>query len=248
MTEPTEPYDGPLTIDTEREPSGRWLAEVASEAGVVAHGATRLEAIANATALFERVRADRRACSYVGRAEPPSDALNHAVLETARQLARLFGGLVNDRVQVVGHRLRDGTLSWTASGTTVANGTCEGGGPTARVALANLAAAAVAQARAMFNTLVRALPDATGGPTLDRPSLRDLTGMGLVELRRQGAHTVLLRRQVLPGGRAQVSWSFFDDRGEYPVQSGWADTLEAAEAELAQALAFQNRDRRPVTP
>jgi predicted RNase H-like HicB family nuclease len=48
-----------LTIETEREEDGRWIAEVPELAGVVAYGKTRDEAIARAEALALRVLADR---------------------------------------------------------------------------------------------------------------------------------------------------------------------------------------------
>jgi predicted RNase H-like HicB family nuclease len=48
-----------LTIETEREEDGRWIAEVPELAGVVAYGTTRDEAIARAEALALRVLADQ---------------------------------------------------------------------------------------------------------------------------------------------------------------------------------------------
>jgi predicted RNase H-like HicB family nuclease len=48
-----------LTIETEREDDGRWIAEVSDLAGVLAYGATRDEAVARAEALALRVLADR---------------------------------------------------------------------------------------------------------------------------------------------------------------------------------------------
>jgi predicted RNase H-like HicB family nuclease len=48
-----------LTIETEREDDGRWIAEVPDLAGVLAYGTTRDEAIARAEALALRVLADR---------------------------------------------------------------------------------------------------------------------------------------------------------------------------------------------
>ena len=48
-----------LTVETEPEADGRWIAEVPALAGVIAYGATRDEAIAHAQALALRVLAER---------------------------------------------------------------------------------------------------------------------------------------------------------------------------------------------
>jgi len=48
-----------LTIETEREDDGRWLAEVPELPGVLAYGATHSQATAKAEALALRVLADR---------------------------------------------------------------------------------------------------------------------------------------------------------------------------------------------
>jgi predicted RNase H-like HicB family nuclease len=48
-----------LTIETEREEDGRWLAEVPALPGVLVYGATREEAIGRVKALALRVLADR---------------------------------------------------------------------------------------------------------------------------------------------------------------------------------------------
>ncbi len=48
-----------LTLEIELEDEGRWLAEVPELPGVLAYGATRDEAIANAEALAFRVLAER---------------------------------------------------------------------------------------------------------------------------------------------------------------------------------------------
>ena len=48
-----------LTLETDREEDGRYLAEVPDLPGVLAYGATREEAIARAQALALRVLADR---------------------------------------------------------------------------------------------------------------------------------------------------------------------------------------------
>ena len=48
-----------LTFGTEQEEDGRWLAEVPELAGVMAYGATEVEAITKAEALALRVLAER---------------------------------------------------------------------------------------------------------------------------------------------------------------------------------------------
>ncbi len=48
-----------MTIETERETDGRWLAEVLEIDGALVYGATREAAIANAQALALRVLAER---------------------------------------------------------------------------------------------------------------------------------------------------------------------------------------------
>lgn len=48
-----------LTIETEQEDDGRWLAEVPELPGVMAYGATRDEAMAKAQVLALRVMAER---------------------------------------------------------------------------------------------------------------------------------------------------------------------------------------------
>ncbi|MFZ2104747.1 MAG: type II toxin-antitoxin system HicB family antitoxin [Roseiarcus sp.] len=48
-----------LTLETEQEPDGRWLAEVPELAGVMAYGETRNGAMARAKALAFRVLAER---------------------------------------------------------------------------------------------------------------------------------------------------------------------------------------------
>ena len=48
-----------MTIETEREDDGRWLAEVVEISGALAYGATREAAIAHAQALALRVMAER---------------------------------------------------------------------------------------------------------------------------------------------------------------------------------------------
>ena len=48
-----------LTIETEIETGGRWIAEVPELPGVMAYGVTEVEAIANAEALALLVLAER---------------------------------------------------------------------------------------------------------------------------------------------------------------------------------------------
>ena len=48
-----------LTIETDQEIDGRWIAEVTDLPGVLAYGQTRQEAIDRAQALSLRVMADR---------------------------------------------------------------------------------------------------------------------------------------------------------------------------------------------
>ena len=49
-----------MTIETEREDDGRWLAEIPDLPGVMSYGQTREEAVAKTKALALRVLADRR--------------------------------------------------------------------------------------------------------------------------------------------------------------------------------------------
>jgi predicted RNase H-like HicB family nuclease len=48
-----------LTVETERELDGRWIAEIAELPGVMTYGSTRNEAVAKAEALALRTLADR---------------------------------------------------------------------------------------------------------------------------------------------------------------------------------------------
>lgn len=48
-----------LSIETDQEDDGRWLAEVTDLPGVMAYGASREEAVGRAQALALRVLADR---------------------------------------------------------------------------------------------------------------------------------------------------------------------------------------------
>ena len=48
-----------LTLETEQEADGRWIAEVPQLAGVLAYGATRDEAMAKAEVLTLRVVAEQ---------------------------------------------------------------------------------------------------------------------------------------------------------------------------------------------
>ena len=56
-----------LTIDTEQEDDGRWIAEVTALPGVMAYGATEVEARQKAAALAFRVIAD---CIELGEPVP----------------------------------------------------------------------------------------------------------------------------------------------------------------------------------
>ncbi len=49
-----------LTIETDREDDGRWIAEVPELPGVLAYGANEQEAMAKAEALALRVLAEQR--------------------------------------------------------------------------------------------------------------------------------------------------------------------------------------------
>lgn len=51
--------DMKLTIETDREEDGRWIAEVPELPGVLAYGATQQEAMAKAEALAFRVLAEQ---------------------------------------------------------------------------------------------------------------------------------------------------------------------------------------------
>lgn len=55
-----------LSIEVDREDDGRWIAEVADLAGVLAYGGSRDEAVARAEALALRVLADRLERAEVG--------------------------------------------------------------------------------------------------------------------------------------------------------------------------------------
>ena len=48
-----------LTVETEQETNGRWIAEVPQLPGVLAYGSTQEEALAKVQALALRVLADR---------------------------------------------------------------------------------------------------------------------------------------------------------------------------------------------
>ena len=48
-----------LSIETDRETDGRWIAEVPDLPGCLVYGATRREAVANVEALALRVLAER---------------------------------------------------------------------------------------------------------------------------------------------------------------------------------------------
>ena len=55
---PTQPNPA-MTIETEREDDGRWVAEVVEIPGVLSYGASREDAAARAKALALRAIADR---------------------------------------------------------------------------------------------------------------------------------------------------------------------------------------------
>jgi predicted RNase H-like HicB family nuclease len=55
-----------LSIETEQESDGRWLAEVPQLPGVLAYGATREEAVSRAQVLALRVLAERLEHSEAG--------------------------------------------------------------------------------------------------------------------------------------------------------------------------------------
>lgn len=48
-----------LTVETEKETDGRWLAEIPEIPGALAYGASKAEAVSRAEALALRVMADR---------------------------------------------------------------------------------------------------------------------------------------------------------------------------------------------
>lgn len=52
-----------LSVETEMETDGRWIAEIPQLPGAMAYGATRSEAIVKAEALALRVIADRTTTS-----------------------------------------------------------------------------------------------------------------------------------------------------------------------------------------
>jgi predicted RNase H-like HicB family nuclease len=54
-------------IETEREEDGRWIAEVPELPGVLADGATEVQAVAHVQALALRVVADRLEADEAGR-------------------------------------------------------------------------------------------------------------------------------------------------------------------------------------
>jgi predicted RNase H-like HicB family nuclease len=60
-----------FTIELEREQDGRWIAEIADLAGVMAYGVDKAEAIAKVQALALRVLAER-----LEHREAPGELLN----------------------------------------------------------------------------------------------------------------------------------------------------------------------------
>ncbi|WPL16099.1 hypothetical protein Thiowin_01044 [Thiorhodovibrio winogradskyi] len=59
-----------MTVQTERESDGRWLAEVIDIPGAMQYGQTREEAVARAEALALRVMAER-----IEQGEPPIEPI-----------------------------------------------------------------------------------------------------------------------------------------------------------------------------
>jgi predicted RNase H-like HicB family nuclease len=55
----TDPLPNQLTIESEQEEDGRWLAEILELPGVLVYGTTQQTAIANVQALALRVIADK---------------------------------------------------------------------------------------------------------------------------------------------------------------------------------------------
>jgi len=71
-----------LSIETEREDDGRWIAEALELPGVMTYGQTREEAISNTEKLAIEVIADR-----IKHAELPPSALNVSFRVVSEQLA-----------------------------------------------------------------------------------------------------------------------------------------------------------------
>ena len=67
-----------ITIETEQEDDGRWLAEVSELPGCLAYGNTREAAIATAESLALRIIADR-----IDNGEPLPTGLDHLFLASA---------------------------------------------------------------------------------------------------------------------------------------------------------------------
>ena len=88
----------PLTIETEQEEGGRWIAEVLDLPGVLTYGQTRQEAIDRAQALALRVLADRL---EHGGAVPPLNQIfvvapDPALLEPRDEWERNLRSLAKD--------------------------------------------------------------------------------------------------------------------------------------------------------
>lgn len=62
-----------LTVESEQEDDGRWLAEVPELSGALAYGGSLSEAVANAKALALRILADRL---EHGEADPSMDDIH----------------------------------------------------------------------------------------------------------------------------------------------------------------------------
>ena len=59
-----------ITVETEREIDGRWIAEVTEIPGALVYGATEDEAVARVQALALRVLAERLKCGETIAAQP----------------------------------------------------------------------------------------------------------------------------------------------------------------------------------
>ena len=72
-----------LTLETEQETDGRWLAEVPELAGVMAYGPTRAAAMAKAEALAFRVLAERLERSAADATHSPINGIHELYLITS---------------------------------------------------------------------------------------------------------------------------------------------------------------------
>ncbi|MCC6589877.1 MAG: type II toxin-antitoxin system HicB family antitoxin [Bryobacterales bacterium] len=71
-----------LSIETDREDDGRWIAEALELPGVITYGATREEAISNTGRLAIEVIADR-----IRHGEMPASSLNVSFQVLSEQVA-----------------------------------------------------------------------------------------------------------------------------------------------------------------